>query len=359
MADYTVSFANYTIGSDAFSEIPQICEKEGNRVLVIGGRKALQAAGSFLYAALEKSALKVAGEEWYGGECTYSHMDRLAEIGQKVQADMVFGVGGGKAIDTAKGVALKMGVPVYTIPTIAATCAAITALSVVYDDQGVFDSFLFLDRPPHHCFLGSQILAQAPECYLRAGMGDALAKHFECVMASTGLQLNHSSGLGREISRMCVGPVLEYGLSALEDVRCGKVSEALEQIILANVVSTGLVSLLVDESYNGAVAHSLFYGFTILPGFEEHNIHGDVVGYSVLVQLALEQKQEQLKEIYTFVKACGMPVCLKDMGVATERQLLQPVLEETLRGPDMKVLPYPVTDDMLFEAMQSLEEYGA
>lgn len=45
---------------------------------------------------------------------------------------MIFGMGGGKALDTAKGAGYEAGLPVFTFPTIAATCAATTALSVVY-----------------------------------------------------------------------------------------------------------------------------------------------------------------------------------------------------------------------------------
>ncbi len=35
-------------------------------------------------------------------KCTYARMDELAEEAKASEADMIFGMGGGKALDTAK-----------------------------------------------------------------------------------------------------------------------------------------------------------------------------------------------------------------------------------------------------------------
>ena len=99
---------------------------------------------------------------------------------------MIFGMGGGKALDTAKDVGYEVGLPVFTFPTIASTCAATTALSVVYKENGDFDSFYFYDRPAQHCFSDLTIIASAPDQYLQAGMGDTIGKYFECHFAARG-----------------------------------------------------------------------------------------------------------------------------------------------------------------------------
>lgn len=101
----------------------------------------------------EDSEIEIVDTVLFGTDCMYARMEELAEHAKKCGADMIFGMGGGKALDTAKGTAEKAGLPVFTFPTIAATCAATTALSVVYKEDGNFDSFYFYDKlVPHSVF---------------------------------------------------------------------------------------------------------------------------------------------------------------------------------------------------------------
>ena len=77
------------------------------------------------------------------------------------------------------------------------------------------------------------------------------------------------------------------------DCRSNHVSEDLKEAVLANIVSTGLVSLMVLDDYNCAIAHSVYYGMVLIPGYEEHNLHGNGVAYGVLVQLAVDGDLEE------------------------------------------------------------------
>ena len=200
--EYSVNFANYTIGETAYEAVAEVCRPFGKRIFLIGGKLAMQAGKEKLESQIKGSELSIVREEVFGEECTYARMDELAEEAKASEADMIFGMGGGKALDTAKGTAEKAGLPVFTFPTIAATCAATTALSVVYREDGNFDSFYFFEKPARHSFIDTQIIAEAPEKYLRAGMGDTLGKYFECHFAARGDRLEHSSALG-ERSVIC------------------------------------------------------------------------------------------------------------------------------------------------------------
>lgn len=179
---------------------------------------------------------------------------------------------------------------------------------MVWED-GNFDSFYFYDKPVRHSFIDLDIIAHAPWKYLRAGMGDTISKYFECHLAA-GDKLDHSSALGREkISNMCYEPLREHGVQALSDCKAGKATWELEQPVLANIVSTGLVSLMVLDDYNCAIAHSVYYGLVLLPGFEEKYLHGDVVAYGVLVQLAIDGDLEMLAEVRKFMQKLGIGTC--------------------------------------------------
>lgn len=389
---YSVNFANYTIGEEAYQKVNEVCIHYGTKALLIGGELALKAGKEKLERAIEgidekqiskqinqKLRMTAYGDEkntgesnsamnenpkkvqivdtiLFGTDCTYARMEELARYAKSCGAEMIFGMGGGKALDTAKGTAEKAGLPVFTFPTIAATCAATTALSVVYKEDGNFDSFYFYDKPARHSFIDTEIIACAPERYLRAGMGDTLGKYFECHFAARGDELHHSSALGREISNMCYLPLLTYGEEAMKECRENHAGVALQQAVLANIVSTGLVSLMVLDEYNCAIAHSVYYGLVLLSGFEEENLHGDVVAYGVLVQLMVDGEEQQAKEMKIFLKKLGIRTTLAEMGALLDKEALKDVLKETVTGPDMEHIPYEVTEDMIYEALVKVEK---
>ena len=357
MKTETTYFCNYSIGENVYEEAAQICSLYGHTALLLGGKRALAAGEGRLKKALAgfSGTLEIVETAMLDGDCTYANIRKWAEHAKAIQADMIFGMGGGKVLDTAKGTAHEAGLPVYTFPTIAATCAATTALSVVYEENGNFDSFYFFERPARHCFIDLTIIANAPFEYLQAGMGDTIGKYFECHFAARGDKLTHSSALGREISNMCYAPLLEYGLQALKDCKSGKATTALAQAVLANIVSTGLVSLMVLDEYNCAIAHSVYYGLVLLPDFEEKYLHGNVVAYGVLVQLAVDGEVEEALRLKAFLQKLGIPTTLKEMEVPLERDALQEVLADIVKEPDMEHIPYPVTEDMIFKAMETVE----
>ena len=80
-----------------------------------------------------------------------------------------------------------------------------------------------------------------------------------------------------------------------------------------------------------------------------------MVGYGVLVQLAVDHDMERLPEAKKFLKDLGIPSTLKEMEVPLDREYLKDVLRETVTGPDMEHIPYPVTEDMIYQAMEIVE----
>ena len=346
----------YRFAQQALRTSEDVFASFGRRALIIGGKTALSKALADIEAACVEAGVAVAGVEHYGGECTYTQMARLADIGRMKAADLILGVGGGKAIDTAKGCAHMMRVPVITAPTIAATCAAVTAISVVYDEHGIFVESMFHAQPPACAIIDMGIIADAPEKYLRAGIGDALAKHVECTLASRGRELTHTCTLAVTISQTSYDPLLRYGLQAMDDARAGRATEALEQVTLSSIVSTGLVSLLIEEIYNGAIAHALFYGLTRLKDFEHKCLHGDAVGYGVLVQQMLDGKRDSFETLCSFMKSLGMPVTLRDIGFALTQEVLEEIVPATLKVlANTRVMPYEVTPSMLTDALNAVE----
>ncbi len=362
MNDYSVYFPAYSIGTQVYQKIPAICSPYGKKAVVIGGKKAIAAVREKLAAATE-GTIEILDFVWYGGECSYENVERLKKLQAVQLADMIFAVGGGKALDTGKCLAEKVERPMFAFPTIASTCAACTAVSIMYDSQGMFQEPFFFERPARHTFIDTQILVCSPERYMWAGLGDTYAKYFEATISSRGENLPHYIALGVAMSVMCLEPLLHYGEQALRDQRRHIPSEAFEQTALAIIVTTALVSTLVTKEhsidYNTGLAHAVFYALTSFPEWkiEQNHLHGEVVAFGVLILLLVDRQFEKFQQIYQFNQSVHLPTCLEDIEM--DERYLRDVIPQILKMPDIDHNPYPITQTMLTEAFDELKKYHA
>ena len=346
-------FCGYTIGKDAYENISEVCMPLGKNVLVLGGQTALSKSLDKLNEGLKDFC--IIDTAVYGKECCGENIKALYEKYKDKNPDFVIGVGGGKAIDTAKGVAYLLDVPVVTVPTIASTCAASSALSVVYTKDHVFDGFWHYKKPAYHCFIDTKVISEAPYKYIRAGIGDTLAKYYEVEFSARNEKKTYSDEMAISISRMCNTPLFESAKEAIEDCKENKITDALENVARIILISTGMVSMLVNEKYNGAVSHALFYGLTNIKGFEEKFLHGDVIGYTTIVQLVLDKNISEAKKLKSFLKDIEIETTLKERSIIPKRDEFEIVLNGALSDPDMEVIPYNITKDMLYNAISDTE----
>lgn len=348
-------FPGYTIGEDAYSNIPAVCAPFGRKAAIIGGKRALAAAEEKIRKAVEGSDIEITGTFWYGGEASVENIEMLRP--QVADADMIFAVGGGKAIDTCKVLAHDTHRPFFTFPTIASTCASCTSLGILYHPDGSLREYSFSKVPPTHIFIDPQIIADAPVKYLWAGMGDTMAKHFECTISSRGDVPAHSDAMGIALSTMCAEPILRWGQQAMEDCKAHRVTKELTEVILGIIVSTGLVSNFVQVDYTTGLAHAIYNGFTILPSTEEnHHLHGEVVAYGILAMLTIDKQLEERDKVMRFNRSIGLPTKLSDIHAKQED--LTAVAEKALKGIDVRKWPYEVTVDMIVKGIQRLEAYS-
>ena len=347
-------FPGYTVGPDAYEDIGAVCPAYGKKVAVIGGKRALAAAADAIVASAEKAGMEVVGVFWYGGEASRENMDMLRP--QVADADMIFAVGGGKAIDTCKVLAHETNRPFFTFPTIASTCASCTSLGIIYHPDGSLREYSFSKIPPNHIFINTEVIANAPDKYLWAGMGDTMAKHYECTISSRNDTPAHSDAMGIALSSMCAEPIIRWGQQAMADCKAHKVTHELTEIIEAIIISTGFVSNFVQVDYTTGMAHAIYNGFTVLPSTEaNHHLHGEVVSYGILVMLTIDKQYEERDKLYRFSRSIGLPTCLRDIH-ATPGDLAA-VTAKALAGIDVRVYPYPVTEQMIVDGIMEMEAY--
>lgn len=317
---YSVYLPNYSIGEDCYKEIPAIARRYGKKAVVIGGKKAMSKAKEALLDGIKGSDMEITDFIWYGGDSSYENGDALIADKTVQDADIIFGVGGGRACDTCKYVANELQKPLFTFPTVASNCASVTAICVIYNADGSFKEYYY-PKLADHTFINTAIIADSPYELLWAGIGDALSKECEAVFSSKDDTLPHTPLMGVQLSKVCTRPLLDYGKEALASLKAHKVSDALMQVTLDIIISTGIVSNMTthipDYYYNSSLAHCVYYGATVTHGGHAH-LHGEVVSLGVLCLLTYEKQFELRDQIMRFNAETGLPVCFDDIDVTED-----------------------------------------
>ncbi|WP_162523588.1 iron-containing alcohol dehydrogenase family protein [Calorimonas adulescens] len=314
----------------------------GKRALVVGGHTALSVTSDSLTASLTKNNIDYIVTE-FKGEVTQDEIDRVGTIAAENNRDVIIGVGGGKAIDTAKAAANKIGVRLVTIPTIAATCASWTPLSVIYNDEHEFLRYTVFRDSPSLVLVDTKVIAESPARYFAAGISDTLVKGYEAAASSKGKYINVPTRAALSMADLCTETLFEYGRQAYEDVKGNRVSEAVEKTIDAIIALSGMVGGLGSDNCRIAAAHAIHNGFTILPEVHGFN-HGEKIAFSTLVQLCLENYPDtEFERVTNFLHSIDQPVTLSMLnleGIENDR------LEKVARRA---CAPQESTHNMYFE----------
>ena len=153
--------------------------------------------------------------------------------------DVVVGMGGGKALDTAKAVAENLGLPCVIIPTVASNDAPCSGVAVLYNDAGVVIKAVLMRRNPDLVLVDTGIIANAPRRLFAAGLGDALSTWFEARACKNSgartMARGNVSNTGLMMARLCYDLLMEKGRDALAAVERHEVTPALEDSLLARV----------------------------------------------------------------------------------------------------------------------------
>lgn len=348
--------ARYVQGAGALSLLPEEVARLGARALVIVD-PAVRAQVAPILATAGAADFVV---EAFGGECCDGEIDRLAAIARTAKADVVVGIGGGKALDTAKAVAHAITHPVVIVPTLASTDAPCSALSVIYTAQGAFSRYLVLPRNPDVVLVDSAVVAKAPVRFLVSGMGDALSTWFEaedCRMSSaTNMTGRVGSMTAFALARLCFDTLMAHGVAARATAARGMVDGSVEKIIEANTLLSGLGF----ESGGLSGAHAIHNGLTALAP-THHFWHGEKVAIGTQALLFLTRRPpETVAQVYAFCEAIGLPTTLADIGLTapSDADLMKVAELACAPGETIFNAPAEVTPQKVFEAIKAADAHG-
>lgn len=349
---HSTFFPHFTIGTDAYDAVPEICGDYGKTAVIIGGNKSRAAAEPAIRKVCE-GHIEILGSFLYGDDATFENAEALTKIPEIQKADMIFAVGGGRATDTSKWAAHLLNKPIFTFPTLASNCASVTAVCIMYNPDHSFKGSVYRKRNAYHTFINTEIIAHAPRQYFWAGQGDALAKQYEVPFSARGMELSWVQETGVNNAQNVKNGILKYGKAALDAVDKGIITADLEPAILSVIVAPGMASVCIEDDLDSSLAHAIYNSYTKVPHKGEQP-HGAVVNYGLQVMLTMDGQIQERDEIYAFARSINLPHCLADIGIDPAHP--EELIENCLHTKDMRVKPYDITYDMVYNAMMELEK---
>jgi glycerol dehydrogenase len=217
----------------------------------------------------------------------------------------------------------------------------------------------FYPDSPSLVVVDSDLVAAAPVRYLVAGMGDAMATWYEAMAVAE--NPNGVSVLGARptiaaetISKACAQTLYDHGLIAVSAVRSGLTNDSLERVIEANTLLSGLGF----ESGGLAAAHGVGLALTAIPTVHDNYLHGEMVAFGVLVQLAMQNLSAEARRAAEFFQQIGLPVHLNQLSVSDEETTLATIVERTISFPFTANTPVPLDAARIREAILEADHIG-
>lgn len=357
MARIFISPSKYVQGAGELAHLGEYVKAYGAKALVIIFDGGVKMFGETIERSFTDAGISFVYDE-FAGECSRREIDRLRGVMADNGCDVVVGVGGGKAFDTAKEVAESADAPVVIVPTIAATDAPCSSCSVIYTDDGEYDSVVYQKHNPNLVLVDTAVVAAAPVRFMVSGMGDALATYFEARVVRESDSLTPArgkiTGVAYALAEYCYQTIIRDGRKAKAALEAHAVTESVERVVEADTLASGLGF----ESGGLGAAHAIHNGLTALP--ETHRMmHGEKVAFGTLAQLVLEDADE-FDEVLDFCVAVGLPVTLGQLGIEdTSVEHLMPAAEMACDPSDTLVnMPFECTPEMVAHAMLAADAYG-
>ncbi|WP_349914828.1 glycerol dehydrogenase [Acinetobacter pittii] len=325
------------------------------------GKKAFLLSDPFVFNKVKDECLSSFSDNAayiaeFGGQCSDSEIERHKFLAS--ERDYIVAIGGGKTIDTAKALADSLSKPVIIVPTIASTDAPCTAISVIYNEDGSFNRYVFLKRSPDAVFADTSILSAQPPRFFAAGVGDGLATYFEARacwksqsdnLVKAGSSMLKPSLIGFSIAKLCYETIRDNAALGAIAVKNKAITLALENTIEATIY----MSAVGAESGGCAAAHAIHNGMTIIDDLHGAQ-HGEKVIFGLFTQLIMEGAPlKEIEEVLSIVEAVGLPLTLADLGlkIFIEEEWRKVAEVACHENDTMHNMPFKVTPSMVFDAI--------
>ena len=328
------------------------------RAAILASRRAIVAEGARVTESLHSNHIESV-DCIFDGECSLPEIEKHVAALKDENIDCLIAVGGGKPVDAGKSIAWRLDIPVVIVPTLASNDAPCSALSVLYTPEGASDVVEFYPTSPTLVVIDTDIVADANERYLVAGMGDAMATWYETRICLNNLDARTPLGARPTIAacamaEICAHTLFEHGEAAAKSVVVNQNGTALEKVVEANTLLSGIGF----ESGGLALAHPMALAYTQIDELHTNYLHGEMVAMGTMVQLAMEQSGDA-KKVAQFFARVGLPIHLGQFSMSPQdTNKLDIIIESAMANANSHQMPMVVTEDLLLRAIMDAHELG-
>ena len=352
----------YVQGPDVLAELGVLLQPLGSKALILWDKPLKGLIGTIVRESLQKAGLAFF-EVDFEGEATLAERKRVGDIAAAEQCDISVAVGGGKVLDVGKGAAIDNKMRIVTVPTIASNDSPTSAASVWYDENHNFQGFECWPFNPDLVLVDSRVIVNAPVRAFVAGMGDALSTWVEMEASMQTRTKNLSGGVptlaAAALAKLCFEILLEFGIDAKRDVENHNLTPAVEKVIEANTLLSGLGF----ESGSLATAHAVGNELSNVPACQAAGMmHGEKVAFGIASQLCLDDSvsAEYRNAVFDFMIEVGLPVTFEELNIKPLDQAVVWKIAENVAVPGSLCHnhPFDVTAQSLYDAMMAADALG-
>lgn len=265
---------------------------ELKKPLIIAGKKAKDAVEKEnFFRSLSENGISIEHIEDFSGYPSQNQFERYAELAKNYGADFIIGIGGGRVLDTSKAAGDITGLPVVTVPSVAATCASWAALTIQYDDEGKYVKHRRNNKCPKIVIADPKVIFTAPERFIFSGVVDTFAKFYEVRPTWERHPEDIPTNVSLAEAKIAFKKLEDNVYKAIVEAKNNVFGQSAQDVIDAIIYLAGLTGSIKSKYGHYSFAHPFYHTSTQLK-HTNIKLHGEKVAFGIVTQLILEGKPD-------------------------------------------------------------------